>query len=80
MDIRDPAISEAILRRRWIACISDDSEHALARALRIDRHEVTHPDAAPPGNVAANDVIDIACVDVASWIGFILISISVKAV
>jgi hypothetical protein len=43
------------------------------RALRIDRRKVIHPYTAPPGHVAANDIIDIAGVDIASWIPFILI-------
>jgi hypothetical protein len=53
-----------------VACIPDDSEHAPVRALRVDRHKVTHPHTAPPRHVTANDIIDLACVNVAPWVPF----------
>jgi hypothetical protein len=56
-----------------ITCIPDDSEHALTRALRINRRVVANLYTAPPGHVAANDIIDIPGVDVAPWIPFIVI-------
>jgi len=56
-----------------IACVPDNSKHAPASALRINRHEITHPHAAPPSDVSANDIIDIAGVDIAPRIPFLLI-------
>jgi hypothetical protein len=56
-----------------IACVSDDGENALARAPGINSYEITHPDASPTGHVTANDVVDIARVDITPGVSFILI-------
>src|SRR5581483_1997753 len=56
-----------------ITRISDDSEHALVRAPRVDSDEVSHLYTAPPGNIAANNVIDVAGVNVPPRVRFIWI-------
>jgi hypothetical protein len=58
-----------------IACritgIANDGECASAGSFGINGHEITHPDTMAPGEIAANNIVNVASVDIRSRVAFI---------